>query len=107
MSKPRKWTLKDVRKSLLACAPLFHALGDVNRQEILLLLAKGVRMNVGELAEHVECARPTVSHHLKVLKEAGLVDSERQSRENVYFLVWDDSIAQLKKLIDQAEVACS
>lgn len=109
MSKAAKqhWTLKDVKKSLDRCAPLFHALGDVNRQAILLLLAEFERLNVSEISERVSFSRPTVSHHLKVLKEAGLISAEKESRENYYTLVWDEPIGQLKTLIEQAEVACS
>ena len=49
------------------------ALGDRTRRSIVLLLAEGPRA-VGELADELPVSRPAVSQHLKVLKDAGLVD---------------------------------
>ena len=61
------------------------ALGDPTRQRIVLLLSRG-RLNVGELAERFQLSRPAISHHLKVLADAGLLVQERQSRERLYRL---------------------
>jgi len=52
-------------------------------------------------------SRPAISHHLKVLKDAGLISLSRESRENYYSLMWDEPIGRLKRLIAQAESACS
>ena len=59
------------------------ALGDPTRQEILLTLARE-RVNVSQLTERFSLSRPAVSHHLKVLSDAGLLKRERQGRERVY-----------------------
>ena len=56
---------------------VFAALGDEHRQRILLTFEAGERLNVGQIAEVSTLARSTVSHHLKVLREAGaLIDDE-------------------------------
>jgi DNA-binding transcriptional ArsR family regulator len=68
---------------LLALGRFLTALGDPTRQRIVLLLSRG-RLNVGELAERFDLSRPAVSHHIKVLLDAGLLAQERDGRERVY-----------------------
>ncbi|MCK6396325.1 helix-turn-helix transcriptional regulator [Zoogloea sp.] len=65
---------------------IFAALGDEHRQRILLTFEAGERLNVGQIAEVSTLARSTVSHHLKVLREAGVLVSEREGKE-IYFQV--------------------
>ncbi|WP_206198611.1 ArsR/SmtB family transcription factor [Zoogloea dura] len=65
---------------------IFAALGDEHRQRILLSFEPGERLNVGQIAEVSTLARSTVSHHLKVLREAGVLISEREGKE-IYFRV--------------------
>ena len=65
---------------------VFSALGDEHRQRILLTFEAGERLNVGQIAEVSSLARSTVSHHLKVLREPGVLVSERAGKE-IYFRV--------------------
>lgn len=101
------WTHDDVRATFRACQQLFHALGDAARQDIILLLSQHERLNVSQITETMHLSRPAISHHLKVLKDAGLVSMQREARENFYQLLWDEPVARLKLLIEQAEIACS
>lgn len=103
----RKVTLDDVQTSFRVCAPVFAALGDPFRQDIILLLASAERLNVNEIAARISLSRPAISHHLKVLLQAGLVGMERVSRENFYSLTLDDALADLRRLVEQAEVSCT
>jgi DNA-binding transcriptional ArsR family regulator len=103
---PAAWTLDDVRATLRGCEALFHALGDAARQDIILLLAAHERLNVGQITASMHLSRPAISHHLKVLKDAGVIALTRESRENFYRLEWDEPIGRLKRLIEQAERAC-
>ena len=103
----QQWTLDDVRATFRQCQSLFHALGDPARQEIILLLSANERLNVSQITEQMHLSRPAISHHLKVLKDAGLVALERESRENFYRLLWDEPVGRLKLLLEQAEIACS
>lgn len=64
---------------------VWGALGDRTRRSIVLLLADGPRA-VGALADVLPVTRPAVSQHLKVLKEAGLVDEEPQGTRRIYRL---------------------
>jgi DNA-binding transcriptional ArsR family regulator len=61
------------------------ALGDPARQQIVVLLSRE-RLNVGELSDRFQLSRPAVSHHLKVLADAGLLLQERVGRERIYRL---------------------
>lgn len=67
-------------------AKVFEALGDEHRQRITLTFEPGERLNVGQIAEVSTLARSTVSHHLKILREAGVLESEKVGKE-VYFWV--------------------
>jgi ArsR family transcriptional regulator, arsenate/arsenite/antimonite-responsive transcriptional repressor len=74
---PREWR---------GMSKVFSALGDEHRQRILLLFERGERLNVGQIADVATLARSTVSHHLKVLHDAGVLASEKVGKE-VYFWI--------------------
>ena len=62
-------------------AQLFKALGDETRLEIIGLLAADRReLCACDIEGHFELSQPTVSHHLKVLRDAGLVTFERRGK---------------------------
>ena len=63
----------------------FEALGDATRRELLRQLAEGDR-SVSELASTVPISRPAVSRHLRVLKDAGLVDEVPRGTRRIYHL---------------------
>ena len=93
--------------SFRACAPVFNALGDKYRQDIVMLLAQDERLNVNQIAERMPLSRPAISHHLKVLLQAELVTLERVSRENFYRLSLEVALDALRRLVDQAQRACT
>ena len=64
---------------------VLHALGDESRRTMLELL-RDHPATVGELAEALPIARPGVSRHLRVLREAGLVEVEQQAQWRIYKL---------------------
>ena len=63
---------------------VFTALGDEHRQRILLTFERGERLNVGQIVDVSTLSRSAVSHHLKILREAGVLASEKIGKE-VYF----------------------
>jgi DNA-binding transcriptional ArsR family regulator len=69
-----------------AMSRVFTALGDEHRQRILLLFEAGERLNVGQIAEVSTLSRSTVSHHLKILREAKVLGSEKIGKE-VWFWI--------------------
>ena len=100
-------TLENVLLSFRACSPVFMALGDRYRQDIVMLLAQDERLNVNQIAERMPLSRPAISHHLKVLLQANLITLERVSRENFYSLTLNDALTALRRLVDQAGAACT
>lgn len=66
-------------------ADVFKALSDETRREILRLLAQE-DLSAGSIAENFAMTKPSISHHLSVLKQAGLVTAERHGQEIVYSL---------------------
>ena len=76
---------------------VFRALADPTRRDILQLLRDGPRTS-GEIAEHFPSAWATVSRHLGVLRDAGLILSERHGQQIVYELnttVFEDIVEQI------------
>jgi DNA-binding transcriptional ArsR family regulator len=76
-SIPRQW--RDIAK-------VFVAMGDTHRQRILLTFEKGERLNVGQIADVSTLSRSAVSHHLKIMREAGVLGSEKIGKE-VWFWI--------------------
>jgi DNA-binding transcriptional ArsR family regulator len=64
----------------------FTALGDAHRQRILLTFERGERLNVGQIVEVSTLSRSAVSHHLRLLREAGVLDSEKVGKEVYYWV---------------------
>jgi DNA-binding transcriptional ArsR family regulator len=63
----------------------YTALAEPNRRQILDLLRVGER-SVGDLVDRLTLSQPGVSKHLKVLREAGLVDVRSQGKQRLYAL---------------------
>ncbi len=76
----------------------FDALGDPTRRALLEQLMAGP-MTVGELARRVPVSRPAVSQHLRVLKDARLVD-DRQSGTRRYYQISPDGIEKMRAYLD-------
>ena len=67
-------------------------LGDETRQKIMALCCCR-RLSVSEIVAQLGVTQPTVSHHLKVLREAGLVKREKHGK-NVYYTLIQEKMAQ-------------
>lgn len=63
----------------------FKALADPTRRHILELL-RTKDLTAGEITEHFDMTKPSLSHHLNTLKTAGLVDAERDGQNIIYSL---------------------
>ncbi len=68
------------------------ALADETRQKIMALCCCEF-VSVNDLVERLDVAQPTVSHHLKILKNAGLVKSERRGKQ-VFYTMDQERLAQ-------------
>lgn len=65
---------------------VFKALSDENRRKIIRLLRKNSEMTAGEISGHFGISKPAISEHLKILKNAGLVFSEKKGQYIEYTL---------------------
>ncbi|MCC6657047.1 MAG: helix-turn-helix transcriptional regulator [Rhodocyclaceae bacterium] len=82
---------------------VFTALGDEHRQRILLTFEPGERLNVGQIAEVSTLSRSAVSHHLKILREAGVLDSRKEGKEVFFWLNKDFLRETLASVLDYLE----
>jgi DNA-binding transcriptional ArsR family regulator len=62
---------------------IFKALNDATRREILELL-KQKELAAGEIADHFNISKPSISHHLDILKQADLITSEKKGQFIIY-----------------------
>jgi ArsR family transcriptional regulator len=76
---------------------LFQALGDPSRLAILRQLAASAGVCACDFTDCCDVAQPTVSHHLKVLREAGWVRSERQG-SNIYYYLRTEAIERFQAI---------
>ena len=90
----------------VATAELFKALGDPTRVRILNLIARcGGEGCACDLYEPVGLAQPTVSHHLKKLVDAGLLDREQRGKW-AFFSLKRDAVEKLAAVADLKGVCC-
>ena len=83
-----------------ASRPVLIALGDENRLHILyqmMIAAAPMGIRVGEIVKRSDLSRPAVSHHLKILKDAGVISVRREGTKNYYYL--DPDMGSFKTLI--------
>jgi DNA-binding transcriptional ArsR family regulator len=96
---------------------VFRAISDPTRRRILGIL-RVQRQTVGEIASHFRMSRPAISKHLRILHEAGLVDTRKQGTANLcsldasplhvvddwlqdYESFWRESVRSLKKYMEE------
>lgn len=87
-----------------ACRPVLVALGDENRLHILyqmMVCAKPRGMRVGEIGQMSSLSRPALSHHLKILKDAGIINVRKEGTKNYYYL--DPDMQSFRAIIDVLE----
>ena len=85
-------SIAEIATEFEACRLTLAAIGDETRQQIILaLLGRDEGVRVGEITERTNLSRPAVSHHVKVLKDAGMIGVRRVGTMNFYFLDYDSS----------------
>lgn len=106
-------TPEKLQEQFHRCMPLFMALGDEMRLSIIEVLTDEAcssadphgsihfeihGLNVNEITRRTSLSRPAISHHLKILKEAGLVDARQEGTANYYYLTLRESNRVLMEL---------
>lgn len=89
-----------------ACSKMLTAIGDETRLHLILEMIKigncrGVR--VGEITKRTNLSRPAVSHHLQIMKNAGLVKVRKEGTMNFYY--FDPEMEALERLTSALQLA--
>lgn len=82
---------------------LLTAIGDPIRLEITFLLGDRGRLKVGDITASFHLSQPAISHHLRVLREAEVVKSEKMGQEVFYWLDCDGVVSRLRAITDAIE----
>lgn len=88
-----------LKQELYDLSDFLIALGDKNRQKIIVRLLEEKDcdgLQVTSLQEEINLSRPAISHHLKVLKDAKIVNFRQEGTKNFYYL--DHEQTEIKKL---------
>lgn len=98
--------IQKLAKEFEGSRKLLLAFGDENRQHLILEMMKtgdcrGVR--VGAITEKTHLSRPAVSHHIQILKEAGILKMRREGTKNYYY--FDADTEAMNRLIGMLERA--
>lgn len=86
---------------------ILEAVSDPTRMQIVFLLHDRTQLNVGEIARQFHISRPAISHHLRVLKDAGIVRSEKRGQEVYYWLDSRRTVTALRAFADKLERSAS
>lgn len=80
--------LAKMRRLFASCSGFMQAVGDSSRQKILLAIMEGDfgGSRVGDIAQKAHLSAPAVSHHLKILKDAGIVKMYSRGTKNFYYI---------------------
>ena len=93
-------------KDFSSCTKILTALGDETRQHLILEMMRfdrcsGVR--VCEITEKTNLSRPAVSHHLQIMKDAGIVKMRKEGTKNYYY--FDPEMESFERLIAALQLA--
>ena len=92
--------MRAIPKEWRANAKALSALGDEHRQRILLTFEPGERLNVSQIVEVSTLSRSAVSHHLKILRDSGVLQSEKQGKEVYFWLNKTFLVAALETVVE-------
>jgi len=105
-----------------AAAPLFAALGDETRLQMLMRLAASGPESIAQMSAKSRVSRQAITKHLQVLQHAGFVVGERQGREHIWRIEprrfedvhahllristqWDEALERLRAFVDDEDAA--
>jgi DNA-binding transcriptional ArsR family regulator len=90
--------LKELPEAWRDVSDVFVALGDPQRQRIVLMFEPGERLNVTQIVSASKLSRTAISHHLKVLRQAGVLSSEKTAKE-VYFWIEKEKVGDVMRRV--------
>lgn len=84
--------IEKVAENFSNCSKMLTAIGDETRQHLILEMMKMGKCNgvrVGEITEKTNLSRPAVSHHLQIMKDAGILKVRKEGTKNYYYFAPD------------------
>lgn len=95
-----KQDIERIMDEFQSCQQILAALGDETRQYLLFILLCGEcgGSRVADIAKKTNLSRPAVSHHIQILKNAGIVRARKEGRFIYYYLAPADN--EVQKIID-------
>ena len=90
----------DLRAAFEDTRDLFVAFGDRRRQDIVMTLRDNPNLTVKQVAEAIGLSRPATSHHLKILKDAGLLGERQDGRKIYYYPTLGPAFVRLRLLVE-------
>ena len=98
--------ISTLAENLASCSKILTAIGDETRQHLILEMLKigdcnGVR--VCKITEKTNLSRPAVSHHLQIMKDAGIVKVRKEGTKNYYY--FDPEMESFEKLVTALQLA--
>lgn len=87
--------------------PIFGIFQDENRQKIIILLCKNKELTVNQITDEMDLSRPAVSHHLKLMLDAGVIAVNKVGKERLYRVSLDETVQMLKDLTASLEKSIS
>ena len=100
--KPRK---KDVYLCE-ECLELFRAFADKTRQEIIMVFATNKEICVNDIAKNFTLSRPTISHHLNLMKRAKVLNTRKDGKEVYYSINKSYIKGLLTSILDNIDSCC-
>ena len=95
--------IQQLAQEFIACQKTLLAFGDATRQHLILEMMQMGKCNgvrVGEVTKKTHLSRPAVSHHLQILKDAGIIKMRREGTKNYYYFDTDaQAMDDLLKMI--------
>ena len=100
-----KSEIKRTLKIFNSCVPFFIAMSDEYRQQLIMDIAEAGKegINVSNLSAKSKLSRPAISHHLKVLKESGLIRPKKAGTQIFYELCLSEKLKNVSTLIKSME----
>lgn len=88
------------------CLEFLYALSDGTRQKILTLFYTDRELCVNDIAENFALSRPTISHHLSLMKRAKILKARKEGKEIYYSFNRDYVIELMESILDNLKKCC-
>ncbi|TAL64850.1 MAG: ArsR family transcriptional regulator [Bacteroidetes bacterium] len=88
------------------CLELFRAMADKTRQEIIMVFAAKKEICANDIAKNFTLSRPTISHHLNLMKRSKILNSRKQGKEVYYSFNKDYVISLMESVFEMIKRCC-